>query len=251
MHILYVLKFSSGKNYVGQTTRDMKTRFLQHKNSSLNGNSKLAVHCAWRKHGEPDVDIIDDSFESSEDLHNAEKYLISSLNTIVPNGYNLGYGGETAPSKNPMVAKKISEKAIGRKIDNSERRSEIATELWQSKDYRNKMSESLKKSWDDEKREKVSIRMKEFWKKRKESGWKMPEKTKEKISNKEISQETKDKMSESAKRRGQNNNCPHARKVNSDKLKSLWADPEKRAERVEALKKSWVRRKLSNNESGV
>ena len=112
MYIIYKLLFASGKAYIGQTVRTMNTRIAQHKRSVRSG-SLLPVHCAWRKYGEPAISLIAE-FDTQEELHAAEKAAIIALGTLAPQGYNVAYGGETAPSKNPDVAAKISAKAAGR-----------------------------------------------------------------------------------------------------------------------------------------
>src|SRR5512137_1465728 len=106
MYLLYKLVFASGKAYIGQTARTMSVRLAQHRTSVRNG-SLLPVHCAWRKHGKPDITVVAE-FNTQDELHAAEKAAIIAVGTLVPNGYNVAYGGETAPSKNPDVAAKIA-----------------------------------------------------------------------------------------------------------------------------------------------
>lgn len=86
----------NGKVYVGQST-DIKRRWYQHKweykeEDRLEYNS--IVHKAFRKYG-----IENFSFEiieecSPEILDEKERYWISKLNTLQPNGYNIMVGGQ-------------------------------------------------------------------------------------------------------------------------------------------------------------
>src|SRR3990167_5180704 len=118
MHTLYMLTFTSGKSYIGQTVRKMKTRLTQHRYSAMHGDSQLPVHCAWRKYGEPKCSVLG-NFETHDGLHQAEIDAISECGTLVPNGYNLHFGGTTSPALNPIVAAKIGAKSKGRKFSDT------------------------------------------------------------------------------------------------------------------------------------
>ena len=240
--ILYLLTFSNGKQYVGQTNRSLKTRINQHKNSSKS-NSKLAVHNAWRKYGQPIVDVIGE-YNCQDELHLAEIKEIKDRNTLSPFGYNLGLGGETAPSKNPSVAKKISEKAKGRKYSSEFKNTvkENSLKNWQDEEYRKKVSDGLKKSWTDERKKQRSEQMKASAALRKAQGkTQHSEETKLKIkeSKKNISEETRRKMSQSAKARGVNHGfSEETRKKISDSAKKQWKDDETRRLMSENISKA-------------
>jgi len=196
---LYKLTFSSGKSYIGQTVRPFRERFRQHKKSARTG-SLLAVHCAWRMHGEPQVEILA-TFETQDELHAAEISAIVDHRTLSPNGYNISYGGDTSPLKNPEVAKKVAAAAIGRKYQDKARFVDAAKKLWESAEYREKVSASLKACWTPEMREKRSEISKAMWAKQKLAGWEMPESHKSKLAGRVFSDETRRKMSVSAKAR--------------------------------------------------
>lgn len=200
MFILYKLTFSNGKIYIGQTTRTLKIRILQHQRSAKSG-SKLPVHEAWKKLGTPDIDILGE-FEAEWQLDMAEIKAICEQNTIVPNGYNLALGGNTAPSKNKSVAQKISAKATGRKYNDERRQKsrEITSALWDDPEYREKVQKGLKNSWDKSKRDKRSNVMTKIWEDRKRDGWEMSDTQKDKLRNKIVSEQSRKKMSESAKK---------------------------------------------------
>jgi len=236
MHILYMLTFPNGKIYIGQTVRAMHTRLAQHRQSSRNG-SNLPVHCAWRMHGEPDVTVLAE-LESQEALHAAEIATIKALGTICPNGYNLGHGGETAPSKNHDVAKKISLAASGRKYADTTQWSVASTEHWKDEAYRNKVSEGLKKAWTDEMREAASKRSLTRWEKRKAEGWKMPESQKKKLSERVVTPETRAKMSESAKGKKKPARSDAHREKLSEATKDAWANRDN-TKRIASIKAAW------------
>jgi len=234
-NILYRLTFPNGKIYIGQTVRTMEIRLSQHKTSAGAG-SLLPVHCAWRKHGEPSVSIIG-KYNTPEELHAAEIAAIASMKARAPNGYNISFGGEVPPSKCPEVAQKISDKAKGRKINNTERRKEIARELWQSDDYRAKKSASTKAKWSDpEYKAMMSAKSKEAWAKRKADGWVMPDETKAKMRSKKFSEETRRKMSEAAKKRGPRPVTDETRAKLSERAKEAWQNEELTSRRVAAIK---------------
>lgn len=200
-YLLYRLSFASGKDYIGQTVRSMNIRLAQHR-TAANRGSLLPVHRAWRKYGEPSASVIGE-YETHEELHAAE--IAAIRDTLSPKGYNVSLGGDTAASKAPEVRAKIAEKARGRKIDNTERRKEIACDLWQSGEYRAKVSEGLRARWKDpEYRAKMSEKRRAAWARRKANGWTMPEETKAKMRARKFSDETRAKMSASGKVRRKN-----------------------------------------------
>lgn len=236
MHTLYRLTFSSGKCYIGQTTRKLKTRLSQHRQSAMRGDSQLPVHCAWRKYGEPAIDVIGE-YGSDEELHQAEISAIESHGSLTPSGYNVSYGGDTAPSKSPSVAAKIAEKATGRRHTEDVKivMSDGLKERWKSDEYREKVSAGLKATWDDDRRKATSDRAKSLWEKRKSEGWEMPESQKEKLKNRKFSDETRQKMSDSAKGKKK---APRSKET-CDKLSSSvaesWKDPDISSRRASAI----------------
>lgn len=237
MHTLYKLTFKSGKCYIGQTTRKVQTRFTQHR-ADANRGSKLPVHCAWRAHGEPDLQVIG-LYDSHEDLHQAEIEAIASHNTLAPNGYNVGYGGETAPSKNPEVAKKIAEKAKGRKIADTSSLTNALKDRWQDEECRERMLEGMRACWTDEMRKAAGERSKARWEKRKSEGWQMPDSQKEKLRNKVVSAEARKKMSESAKGKKKAPRTEETCRKLSESVKNSWKNREHSEKRVESIKAAW------------
>jgi hypothetical protein len=241
MHILYKLVFACGKAYIGQTARNMNVRIAQHKRSVKSG-SVLPVHCAWRKYGAPSVSVVAE-FDTQDELHAAEKAAIIALGTLTPNGYNVSYGGDTAPSKNPEVAAKIAKKATGRKYGDVSSWVESSIQMWQNSDYRKKVSDGLKAIWTPEKRAERSEQTKLLWQERKASGYAMPDATKQKLASYERTPETRAKMSESAKARKHTSRADATKQKIANKTANSWQDPEIRAKRLTAMQAARDRRK--------
>jgi hypothetical protein len=241
MHILYKLVFASGKAYIGQTTRTMNTRLSAHRQAAKRG-SQLPVHCAWRKHGEPVVTVVGE-FATHDELHAAEKAAIIAVGTLVPFGYNVTEGGETAPSKSPSVALKISAKAKGRKHEDTSSWSEAAAKQWQNKEYREKVSDGLKASWNDERRAKRSEQVKSWWDDRKTSGYVMSNETKQKLASYERTPESRAKMSAAAKARKRLLRNDSTKQKIASKTATSWQDPVVREKRLAAMQLAREKRK--------
>lgn len=242
MYILYKLVFASGKAYIGQTARNMNTRISQH-NRSVKSGSQLAVHCAWRKHGAPVISVVAE-FEKQTELHAAEKAAIIAIGTLAPQGYNVAYGGESAPSKNPEVAAKISAKATGRKFLDTTAWSDATSKLWQDDEYRLKVSEGLKAAWNDQRKIDTSNRIKAMWEKRKQENWTISKETRKKFSERTFSNETRAKMSESAKTRKRTLRDDSTKQKIAGKTTSSWQDPVIRAKRLASMQLAREKRKL-------
>jgi hypothetical protein len=247
--ILYKLTFMSGKSYIGQTQRTVKVRMQQHQRS-VNSDSQLAVHCAWRVHGAPTLEILGE-FEDAADLHNAEIAAITTYGTISPNGYNIGYGGETAPSKNPEVAAKIAAKARGRKQHSDELKEgwrEVMADRMADPVYREKMRLANLAYWTPERKAKRAEEARS-----RASGVVFTEERKRKIglANSNPTPKTREKMSAAAKKRGKNHNfSEEARAKISAHVAASWADPIVHAKRSEAIRAAFARKKQSKLEAG-
>jgi len=239
VNILYKLTFSNGKIYIGQTVRSMNIRTSQHM-TAVKANSLLPVHCAWRKHGAPDIEVIGE-YANQDDLHAAEISTIAAMNTLAPNGYNIALGGGTAPSKSPSVAAKIAEKAMGRK-HSTPRQQGIAEKLWENPEYREKVSAGLKAGWTDERRITTAAKFKAMWAKRKADGWVMPLETKKKLADLPVSDEAKAKMSAAAKGRKRGPMSETTKAAIAEKTRQKWQDPEHSSRRLEAIREAKARK---------
>lgn len=100
MIIYKILNKINGKCYIGRTTYGLDHRVYGHI-AEANRNSTQLIHKMIRKYGIQSFDIsVIDTADSDELLNEKEIYWIRYLNTKVPNGYNMSYGGEagnTAP----------------------------------------------------------------------------------------------------------------------------------------------------------
>jgi hypothetical protein len=242
MHTLYMLTFKNGKRYIGQTVRKLTTRISQHR-TATRAKSLLAVHCAWRLHGEPDVSIIS-THETQEELSASEIEAIKVHDTLSPNGYNVAHGGETSPAKNPEVAKKIGQKVRGLKRTNEQKAKMSVASLsaWSKQEYREKISGAVSAGWTEEVRAKKSEQMKAAWAEKKANGWVMPESTKQKLRSVERTAEwiSKNKASNAGKPRSPRSE--EAKLRQSAAIKKYWDEnPEERASRgvvISAAKKA-------------
>lgn len=233
MCVLYKLTFKSGKSYVGQTVNSLEKRMSRHRHGVKSG-SLLPVHCAWRVHGAPSVEILG-TYDSPEELHAAEMAAIAKHGTLAPGGYNLGLGGETSPSKNPEVAAKIASKVRGQRREDTSVWKALASASWESPEYRQKVSEGLKASWTDDMRKATSERALAMWEKRRRDGWSMSDEAKQKLSSRVISEETRQKLSENAKTQIRKPRSEESRQKTAAKTAAQWQDPVIREKRRAAL----------------
>lgn len=92
----------NGKQYIGKTEEYyINTRWCKHKASARNGD-KNYFHNAIRKYGEENFAfevILKDI--PSEELSKKEIDMIRKYNTLMPNGYNMTFGGEGTSGMTP------------------------------------------------------------------------------------------------------------------------------------------------------
>lgn len=110
MGIIYRLTFPNGKVYIGMTVVSLRRRLYCHAFKARQESPKLAVHRAWKLHGEPVAEIIE-TVDATE-LAAAEKRQILSHNSFGPSGYNLTPGGEDSPMKVAATVEKVRAKAL-------------------------------------------------------------------------------------------------------------------------------------------
>lgn len=94
MGIIYLITNNiNNKMYVGQTARDLVTRWNEHKSRS-NPSDGTYLHNAIAKYGEENFSIK--VIEEVQDalLSESEQFYIKQYNSLYPNGYNLTIGGE-------------------------------------------------------------------------------------------------------------------------------------------------------------
>lgn len=237
--IIYRLTFASGKKYIGQTVKELDHRIAQHRNTARSG-SVLAVHCAWRKYGEPVAEVLS-HHSCMADLHAAEIAAIRDHRTLSPAGYNLGYGGETAPSTNPEVAAKISVRARTRKATAATREAlkSGSTARWLDPEYRQRVADGVARAWTPERRaaagERAASRV----------GERRSAEARERISRAmaNCSDETRAEMSAAAKGRPMQPRSDATKAKLAAVTAASWQDPEIRARRSAAIREGHRRRK--------
>lgn len=241
--LIYRLTFSSGKVYIGQTVKSLKTRMNNHRQNMKLG-SQLPVHNAWRLYGEPLIEVLA-KYEDAASLNAAEIEFIKSHGCISPSGYNLADGGAPAGPKHPDTRAKIAAKATGRKYSEETKAlvRENSRKQWQDPEYRAKVLAGVTKSMTDERRAISKATMVAIWEKRKAEGWQFPEETRRKQSNRVASEETRAKMSEAAKRRVRVPPSAETRAKFAENAKAFWSDPANVARRAEQIRQGHARRK--------
>lgn len=246
MGVLYVLTFPNGKRYVGQTTRKLSVRMAAHERAAMKCHSLLAVHCAWRKHGEPMVSILSEH-ESEDELNQAEIAAIQELCTLTPGGYNISFGGDTAPSKRQEVKDKIGAKSKGRK-GNPALSSEKSLKLWQNAEYRKIVRSGIAASWTEERRSERSEEMKRIWAERKANGWTMPESQVQKMRAKKLTPEQIEAMRARMTGKKQGPRTEDTKRKIAEAIKSSWQDDDCRKARIASISEAHKRRHAEMSE---
>ena len=90
-YIYVITNKSNGMQYVGQTSRDIPTRFDEH---CYDNRSNSKIHLAIQKEGVANFKIEELEKVPLEQLDEREKYWIHILNTC-NNGYNVSSGGQS------------------------------------------------------------------------------------------------------------------------------------------------------------
>lgn len=102
------LNMSTGKCYIGQTTKTLKERIKRHK-EEMNQGSTSRFHNSIRNHGiENFLFWVIHKDIPKNDLDFMEKYYIRLYNTEMPCGYNMTPGGDFNPSYVPEIVAKRS-----------------------------------------------------------------------------------------------------------------------------------------------
>lgn len=193
---IYILtNLVNGKKYVGKDAA-LPTRVSQH----LAGTAVTCklIHNAIKKYGREnfDIEIIPYPNISKDALNAVEQWKIASLQTKVPNGYNLTDGGDGTPGCKPSPEKirKIVASRKGYTHSEETRRKIGIASAKRSEKINQQISETLKARYQD------GMQPWNKDKKGSQTSW---------IKGKKQSPETRKKLSEASKR--------------------LWADPEFRA----------------------
>jgi group I intron endonuclease len=104
------------KVYVGQTKQSLIKRWRAHVNASR--KPRYTIQFAIAKYGADNFTIEQLCVaQSREELNDLEKQHIASFGSVVPNGYNLTYGGES-PTFSEETIVRMSESHKGKKFGN-------------------------------------------------------------------------------------------------------------------------------------
>jgi group I intron endonuclease len=101
----------NGKQYIGQTIRDIQTRFEEHLYTKNRKDKKhIVLYKAINKYGKVNFSISEVcKYESEsldrmvEEINNYEIKYINIYNSIVPNGYNMTFGGDSSKHRERKV----------------------------------------------------------------------------------------------------------------------------------------------------
>ena len=97
----------SGKIYVGQTIQPLEKRWEQH--CYVQSHSSY-LYSSIIKHGRDSFSIEElGTYNTLEDLNNAEEYYIDWFDCLAPNGYNLREGGGSHGKMSKDSRKKMSQ----------------------------------------------------------------------------------------------------------------------------------------------
>jgi hypothetical protein len=92
--IYIITNRANGKRYIGQTIKSSYDRWKQHVGESKYKKNGYAITRAISKYGENNFEVfVFCSCSNREQLDFIENFLISELDSLVPNGYNLREGG--------------------------------------------------------------------------------------------------------------------------------------------------------------
>ena len=94
---LYILTSPNGKQYVGVTSKTARERFARHRSNALAGLTfSDALYSAIRKHGLDNFSVETLVVGDWEYILGMEQDVISLYGTMAPDGYNLREGGQFA-----------------------------------------------------------------------------------------------------------------------------------------------------------
>ncbi|AGE54808.1 GIY-YIG catalytic domain-containing endonuclease [Paramecium bursaria Chlorella virus MA1D] len=187
MGFIYTLTSPIGKKYIGQTTRSIEQRFIEHqqKDSRCKAIAESINKYGWDN-------FIIDYYECPDDeLNKHERWLVKLMNTLSPDGYNLKEGGGSCGKHSEESKKKISKALRGEKHPNfgkhllqkTKRKISIAQKGEKSHMYRKtgKLHHNYGKQHSEESRNKMSEAQK--GEKHHLFGKHLSEETKKKLSN--------------------------------------------------------------------
>lgn len=126
---IYMLTSPSGRQYIGVTKHTAQVRLVSHRELSRNAR-QYPLNRAIRKYGWRTFKVQTLLTGPEALLYKLEGHFIESFKTLVPNGYNVGLGGEGV-KMTPEIKQKLSEGA---------------KEFWKRPGYRERQSAGLRAS---------------------------------------------------------------------------------------------------------
>lgn len=184
------------KCYIGFTSKkNPMYRWSSHVSCAKNESSnRTYIQNAIRKYGQDNFQfqVIYQSKDMCHTLNVMEPLFIRELSTLKPYGYNLSVGGDKTAigtKHSEETKQKVMQSRLGRK---------------HSEETKIKMSASAIQSWTEERREKA---------RNNRLGYKVSEETKRKLRGREVTQKTRQKMSESLKGRHTSEETRHKRSI--------------------------------------
>lgn len=108
--MIYKLTFPNGKIYIGMTTVSLRNRLYCHRFKAKAEAPKLLVHRAWKLHGEPLAEVL--AIVEDADLSATEVRAIRAFGSFGDGGYNMTPGGEDSPMKTPAIVEKVRALAL-------------------------------------------------------------------------------------------------------------------------------------------
>lgn len=165
MIIYKVTNKINGKIYIGQTSESLKRRWYRHCKLSYS-NCRFLVR-AINKYGKENF-IVEEICKCSsiEEMNEREIFYIKELNSLVPSGYNLMTGGNNCFASDESKKKNSESQKI------SQNRPEVKqkrAKTWADKSFEEKefikkvQSENVRASYTIEVRNKVSEKIKKSW----------------------------------------------------------------------------------------
>ena len=105
MGTIYKLTFPNGKIYIGMTSVSLRNRLYCHRFKAKADAPKLLLHRAWKLHGEPLAEVL--AIVEDSDLAATEIRAIRAFGSYGDGGYNMTPGGEDSPMKTPEIVEKV------------------------------------------------------------------------------------------------------------------------------------------------
>ena len=114
MYIYKITNKINGKSYIGQTIKDIKSRWENHCKKTSNCS---AIYNAIQKYGKDNF-IVEEigGANSQSELNYQEWLMIFRYDTLAPNGYNLRQGGGSKGKTHETTKSKLSNINIGKKL---------------------------------------------------------------------------------------------------------------------------------------